>query len=293
MKASIVIRTYNEAKHLPKLLSKIHSQVASDFSWEVVLVDSGSQDGTLKIAADFGCKITHINKENFSFGRSLNIGCESASGDILVFVSGHCIPVDNFWLSNLLAPIAAGKVGLTYGRQIGDQLSRFSEQRVFAKYFPDLSKIPQEGFFCNNANSAVLAKVWQANPFDEELTGLEDMHLAKRLLNQGIKLGYVAESCVYHLHNETWRQVKKRFERESIALQHIMPEIHINFTDVIRYLSSALAHDFRHAIKDRVLIKNFLDILSYRSAQYLGSYVGNNSHKKLSRKRKESYFYPR
>ena len=66
MKVSIIIRTYNEQRHLPELLTAIQAQQTS-FSHETVLVDSGSTDNTLKIAEQFGCRIKHIEKEYFSF----------------------------------------------------------------------------------------------------------------------------------------------------------------------------------------------------------------------------------
>ena len=47
--------------------------------------------------------------------------------------------------------------------------------------------MPQGGFFCNNANAALLKAVWEEHPFDEELTGLEDMHLAKKLTENGYR----------------------------------------------------------------------------------------------------------
>ena len=63
---SIVIRTLNEAKHLPSLLSSIRSQIIK-MSYEIVLIDSGSTDKTLEIAQAFRCKITHLSKMEFSF----------------------------------------------------------------------------------------------------------------------------------------------------------------------------------------------------------------------------------
>jgi len=291
MKASIIIRTYNEAKHLPQLLSMIQAQ-KTDFSFDVTIVDSGSTDGTLTIAKTFACHIVHIAKEQFSFGRSLNVGCQSATGDILVFISGHCIPTRDDWLTRLLAPIIKQKAVLSYGRQVGNHASRFSEQQVFAKYFKAESAVPQQGFFCNNANAALLKTVWQQHQFNEELTGLEDMHLAKRLQGQGMNIAYVADASVYHLHDESWRQVKRRYEREAIALQYIIPEVQISVLDMVRYTMGAISHDYRVAAKNRVFLRNMFDIIAYRTAQYLGSYLGNHMHKKLSRIKKEQYFYP-
>ena len=63
---SIVIRTLNEEKHLPELLSSIHEQKLDDgLNLEVVIIDSGSTDRTLRIAEQHGCRITHIQKQDF------------------------------------------------------------------------------------------------------------------------------------------------------------------------------------------------------------------------------------
>ncbi|MEP3855637.1 MAG: glycosyltransferase family 2 protein [Porticoccus sp.] len=293
MKASIVIRTYNEERHLPDLLSGISQQMSTDIEYETILVDSGSTDRTLDIARNYQCHIEHIEKDQFSFGRSLNIGCRAATGDVLVFVSGHCVPATNEWLVKLIEPLNLGQVELTYGKQIGNSASRFSECRIFDKYFPKENQIPQEGFYCNNANSALLTKVWKEFPFDEELTGLEDMYLARKLVGNGMRLGYVADAPVYHIHDETWRRVKNRFEREAIALQHIMPEVHLSFVDFARYFTSSLLFDYGAALQQKVLFKNIGDIFMYRLAQYWGAYRGNHFHRQLSKKRKERYFYPR
>ena len=58
VKVSVVVRTLNEAKHLENLMSGIHQQNFTD--WEIVLVDSGSTDGTLEIAERNGARIFHI-----------------------------------------------------------------------------------------------------------------------------------------------------------------------------------------------------------------------------------------
>lgn len=293
MKASIIIRTYNEARHLPDLLRGVQSQVAPGMENEIIVVDSGSTDGTLDIAKRFHCRIEHIRKEDFSFGRSLNIGCAAASGDALVMISGHCIPANDGWLARIVEPLADGRVALVYGCQRGNHDSRFSECRIFEKYFPGVSQIPQEGFFCNNANLALLRSVWQQNPFDEDLTGLEDMRLAKQLVSKGMAIGYVAEAAVYHLHEETWTHIKNRFEREAMAMQHIMPEVHLSLADFLRYAFSSILLDFGAALQSRQFLKFAPEIVMYRIAQYWGSYRGNHYHRKLSRERKERYFYPR
>jgi rhamnosyltransferase len=289
---SVVIRTLNEEKHLDELLFAVNAQQSELFSVEAVIVDSGSTDRTLDIAEKHCARITYIKKENFSFGRSLNVGCAFASGDILVFVSGHCIPASEQWLHEICLPIYEEKVQYTYARQIGRDTTKYSERQVFDKYFPDHSMIPQEGFFCNNANSALLKSTWLKMPFDENLTGLEDMHLARNLVESGGFIGYVSSAPVYHIHDESWAQVECRYEREAIALRNINPEIHMTFGDFVRCLIAGVLSDSSAAVKDKGFFREIRSIFLFRFLQYWGGYKGNHIHRKLSKQAKRKYFYP-
>ncbi len=292
MRASIVIRTLNEARHLGDLLRMVARQRTDGIDIETVLVDSGSTDDTICIAEAHGARITTIAKADFSFGRSLNRGCAFASGDILVLISGHCVPVGDDWLQRLCQPLIDGQAVYSYGRQIGDDASNYSERRIFAQYFPDRSAIAQEGFFCNNANAALLRSVWEGHPFNEDLTGLEDLDLARRLHDQGERIAYVAEAAVFHHHAETWPQVRRRFEREAIALRSIMPEVHLSRLDVLRFVLVSTLGDWRAARRNGVQGTTRADMLRYRWNQYVGAYRGNHDHRVLSRRAKERFFYP-
>lgn len=290
--ASIVIRTYNEERYLPELLDAIADQETDGLNVEVIIVDSGSTDKTLEIVSGRADKVVHIAKEDFSFGRSINLGCQAATGDYLVFTSAHCVPASRRWLVELVRPLVENKVTYSYGRQLGGPESKFSECQLLLKYFPEVSQVPQEGFFCNNANAALRRDLWERFPFDEALTGLEDMHLAKKLVENGHRLGYVAEAPVYHYHHESWSKVKRRYEREAIALQHIMPEVQVGFRDFLRYVMSAILLDSGTAMQQKRLLRVFPEIVMFRLMQYWGTYRGNQDHRKLSRHRKEQYYYP-
>lgn len=290
---SIVIRTLNEGKWLRQLLEAVGSQALSQGGHETIIVDSGSTDGTLDIAREYQCRVISIRKEEFTFGRSLNRGCAAAEGRNLAFISGHCIPTNGTWLRDLVAPLESGDAQYAYGRQLGYQTTRFSEKQIFEKYFPASRQFAQGGFFCNNANAALRRDVWVNHPFDEELTGLEDMQLGKRLLAAGMKLAYVPEAGVFHIHEENWAKIRLRYEREAIALQQIMPEVHLNMSDFLRYFISAVLHDSGAALQEKVLLRFFPEIVAFRLNQYWGSYRGNNDHRRLSLQNKERYFYPR
>ena len=297
MQISIIIRTLNEEKYLKDLLSSIRSQLLNENIFnkevEVVLVDSGSNDSTIDIARNYKCMIRNIKREHFSFGRSLNYGCEASTGDIFVFVSGHCVPVGNYWLDNLCSPLIGGNIQYIYGKQIGGPETKLSESRIFEKYFKNESAIPQVGFFCNNANSAILASTWFKYRFNEDLTGLEDMYMASELSKQSVSVGYISSAVVVHHHDENWSQIRNRFEREAIALRVIMPQIYLTGVDVCRYFFISIASDMIWALKNGIFINNIFEIFLYRYNQFIGSYIGNKMHRDLSKSEKEKYFYPK
>ena len=292
IKDSIIIRTFNEAKHLGRVLQKIDRQHGRDDDREVLVVDSGSTDDTLAIAKSHGARVLHIPRAEFSFGRSLNRGCAAARGEYLVFISGHCIPVYDDWLGRLVEPFRQGRAAYIYGRQVGDDTSRFSERQHFSKHYPEQSAGLDQGFFCNNANAALRRSAWESHRFDEALTGLEDMELAQRLVQQGFEIGYVAGAPVYHLHNESWHKVRMRFEREAVALQKIMPQFQVGFVDFLRYFFSGVGGDVAAACRQGVLSKNASEIVLFRLMQYWGTYRGNHEHRLLTQRAKDAYFYP-
>ncbi|HRX39159.1 MAG: glycosyltransferase family 2 protein [Parvularculaceae bacterium] len=290
---SIVFRSLNEEKWLGAALDACKRQILENGDVEIVLVDSGSTDRTVEIARSAGCRIVHIKKSDFTFGRSLNYGCDAARGDYLVFISAHCIPRHEHWLANLVAPLVKGEADYVYGKQVGHEVTRFSEHQIFAQYYPDFDKIPQEDFYCNNANAAIRREAWAERRFDETVTGLEDMVLAKAILKDGGRIGYVAGAPVLHIHEENLSQIRRRFYREALTLREIMPEVHFHFGDFVRFFSAGVFHDFAEALEQRSFFDHAGDIIAYRFMQYWGVYLGHNEHRVLSRAQKERYYYPR
>lgn len=69
---SVVIRAFNEEKYIERLIIGITQQTIN--SIEIILVDSGSTDGTLEIVSRYPVRVVHIRPEDFTFGRSLNLG---------------------------------------------------------------------------------------------------------------------------------------------------------------------------------------------------------------------------
>ncbi len=291
---SIIYRSLNEEKWLGESLTACRRQKLADGRRvEIILVDSGSADRTIEIAEQGGCRIVHIKKSDFTFGRSLNYGCDAATGDLLVFISAHCIPSHEGWLENLIQPLCAGEAEYAYGRQVGHALTRFSEHQVFDHFYGEHDKIPQKELFVNNANAALLRSAWAKRRFDETATGLEDMVFGKALTRDGGKIAYVADAPVVHIHEESLDQTKRRYYREALTLREIFPEVHFHFGDFVRCFAAGVFHDFSEALTQKKFVAEAGSVVAYRFMQYWGAWRGHNEHRILSRAQKESYYYPR
>jgi rhamnosyltransferase len=290
MNCSIVIRAYNEAQHLPRLLEGIQQQTVNDV--EVILVDSGSTDSTITIAESFGAKIVHIPSAEFTFGRSLNFGVRAATRKLVVIASAHVYPVYPDWLESLLRPFEDEQVALVYGKQSGTTASKFPEHQIFRQWYPDRDVARQESPFCNNANAGIRRGLWEQHPYDETLTGLEDLAWAKWAQSAGFAICYTAHAEVIHVHNETPRGIQHRYQREAMAFKRIFPEAHFNVYDFVRLTLSNILSDLYHAVRRRVLWRSAASIFWYRFRQFWGTYQGYRKSGPVTQQLRQTFYYP-
>ncbi len=291
MKCSIVIRAYNEEKNIGRLLEGIRHQTLTDV--EIILVDSGSTDGTVSVAESFGARTVRIASDEFTFGRSLNLGVRTATRDLVVIASAHIYPIYPDWLETLLRPFEAEEVALVYGKQRAPEEAKFSEQQIFHQWYPDVSKPRQASTFCNNANAAIRRSLWEQNPYDETLTGLEDLAWGKWAREQGHELAYAAEAEIIHVHHETPRGVFNRYRREAMAFKHIHPEANFNLYDFARLTTTNILSDLWHATREGVLWKNLPSIFWFRFMQFHGTRMGYRESGLLTPQLRETFYYAR
>lgn len=291
MNCSIIIRAYNEDKHISRLFEGIKQQTVKDV--DVILVDSGSTDSTVAVAESYGARVVHIPSAEFTFGRSLNFGIKEAKREFVVIVSAHVYPVYPDWLETLLRPFQDDKVALTYGKQRGPDIAKFSEQQIFHQWFPDVSRPKQSTAFCNNANAAIRKSLWEKNNYDEALTGLEDLAWAKWVKEQGHAIAYVAEAEIIHAHNETPQGVFNRYRREAMAFKRIHPESNFNVYDFVRLTVTNIISDLWHAARERVLLKNIVSIFWFRFMQFHGTRMGHRETSLVTPQLRETFYYAR
>ena len=162
--ASIIIRTKNEERWISSCLDAVFNQEYKDF--EVILVDNQSTDQTIEKAKKYPIHLVSI--KDFLPGKAINMGISKSSGKIIVVLSGHCIPVTNKWLENLIHDLEDPKVAGVYGRQEPMSFSSDNDKRdlvtVFGldkkihRYFPDF------WIKYKNAQGNILCEVIEVKP---------------------------------------------------------------------------------------------------------------------------------
>ena len=289
-RVSVVVRCFDEAAHIGRLLTGIGHQTLDDV--EIVVVDSGSTDGTLGIVDSFPTVLVEIDSAEFSFGRSLNRGCAAANGDFLVFISAHCYPTYDDWLERLVEPFEDERVAVVYGKQRGNETTKFSETRIFEQWFPDESDGDQKHPFSNNANCAIRREHWLEHPYDEQLTGLEDLAWSKRALEDGGRIVYAADAEIIHLHDEGPMRIYNRYRREALAFQGIMGSGAFGLRGFVSLTVKSVWRDLRAARAQGCLLRNAMGIFVFRVMQYWGSYRGFSLNRPLDDDLLRKLYYP-
>lgn len=217
---SIVIPTLNGGEGLRRCLEGIAAQ-DFDGQREVVVIDSGSNDGTPELARSLGAVVREIARSEFNHGRARNLGAAIARGATLVFTSQDACPEDEHWLSALVTPLQSdSSLAGVYGRQLPMPDARPAE-RYFLDFLyglepreqsvDDPRELSMETTLFSNVNSAMPRRVWEAFPFAEDIVMSEDQEWSARVLLAGLRLRYVPEARVRHSHVYTLRSAFRRF----------------------------------------------------------------------------------
>lgn len=212
-KCSFVIRTYNEASFIGRLFEVLDSQADFSEMREIVIVDSGSTDDTLRIAQQWPVKVLAIPQHRFDYSNALNLGIREAQGEIIINLSAHAIPSGTTWLAQMLSHFADPSVAGVYCRQLPWPDANSREVRRIRREFGDkpitFDRIPPEKRvpFTNSAG-CLRRTLWERHSF--RLPWGEDFEWATWAVAQGYKIIYDPAVSVYHSHNLTPRQAARR-----------------------------------------------------------------------------------
>ena len=135
---TVAIPVLNGAAYLDEVLSAVRAQVV-DRDVEILIVDSGSTDGSLEIARTHGARVTEIPASEFSHGGTRNLLMELARGSHVAFLTQDATPADDRWLAALLegfeqAPDVAAVFGPHEPRADASHMIKSEMERHFANW---------------------------------------------------------------------------------------------------------------------------------------------------------------
>lgn len=202
----VVLITHRARRHLDRCLPPL---LASPLSPRVLVVNSSSNDGTVEHARALGAETWIVPREEFNHGLTREQARRRLGTDVVVMLTPDAYPADERFLEKLVQPIVNGRAAVAYGRQVADL-----DADLVATYgrefnYPRMSQTrgledwPAFGsytHFCSNAcaawSSAALDRI---GGFVPTLVSEETIAVVK-LLQQGLRIAYVANAVVLHSH---------------------------------------------------------------------------------------------
>lgn len=224
---SVVIPVKDGGADLARCLEALAAQrVEADV--EIVVVDSGSSDGSVALAQSRGAVVHSIAPAAFNHGGTRNLGASLARGDVLVFTSQDAYAVDDGWLARLVAPLLDSAVGGAYGRQVAHDDATPPERYFMDFLYGPASRVQRassarelsmETTLFSNVCSAMRREVFDRFPFVDDIIMSEDQEWSQRVLLAGYELRYVADAVVRHSHRYTIRQAFRRFFDSGVSAE--------------------------------------------------------------------------
>ena len=235
MKVSVIIRTFDSERTIGEVLEAVSSQRLSDR--EIVIVDSGSTDGTLGIIRRYPHVFVDYSREPFGYGASLNAGMSAASGEYAVCLSSHCVPLRDDWLAELVWAMEADeKLAGAWGPLVFERRDGFAPD-------VDVEVLDLEGFYrqpnrgLQNSNSIIRRGLWEERPFSEEAPTAEDQEWAHHFLKRGYRTALVRGApALYRIPQGPVRYGRK-MSREFLVLNKMFGyEPDVTVADLLRSL---------------------------------------------------------
>lgn len=253
---TVAIPTLNGAGVLEETLAAVRRQrfdVAT--SLQVLICDSGSEDGSVAIARRHGVEVIEISRGQFSHGGTRNLLMSRARGTHVAFLTQDSVPSSSRWLSNLMEGFSlAADVALSFGpyrprhdaspmvsRELTAWFDSFSTDRhprvdslaSSERSLPASELLGRRGFF-TSANGCVAKVAWQRVPF-QPVPYAEDHVLAHDMLRAGYAKAYIPDAAVVHSHEYSgWGWFKRSFDegRALKAVYGVAPPLGVRQTSL-------------------------------------------------------------
>ncbi len=261
------------ARHLVELRGRL--------GVEVLVIDSGSTDGTLELAERCGFRVHRIAPEEFGHGRTRNLGVRLATGDIVCFITHDVLPCTPDWPLRFAEALADASVAGVYGRQVPRDATTM-EMFFVAINYPEepLRFDPRPGghhprpgrVVFSDAFSGVRRDVALRVPLPDSAPYSEDQIWAHRVMAAGYALRYEPAAEALHAHVYGFRGLYRRSFLVGQALGGAGIGGGANLRESVHFLASELAYVVRQGHVHRLPY-----LLVYEFTRWLGFQVGRRS----------------
>ena len=276
---SIIILAKNGETYFRQLLEQLYCQNGIDRA-EVIIIDSGSSDNTLNIAADFPeAKLVEIHPSEFGHGKTRNFGAAMARGEFLVFLPQDATPFGSDWLTNLLRPFDNAQVAGVFGRQIARADASSMESFFLSRTYHDQAEIKVLGHgedtslarcFFSTVSGAIRAATWNKHPFREDIIMSEDQAWAKEIMRFGLAIAYQPDAKVLHSHQYSIASIFRRNFDSGYSIRQIFAgATGITPWKAIENLAREAVFVARHGS-----IVDWLRLVPYEIARHSGFWLG-------------------
>lgn len=220
MNIDIICPLYNAEKYIKNLHASILKQENVKLNSIRYIVTKG-KDNTEEILNGLtNCSYSTIEPKDFSHSLTREQEAFKSNAGIIVFITQDVIIERTDWLYNLTKDIENGKVDACYSRQLcnNNSIEKYtresnypSNSKIVSK--EDINKLGLKTFFFSDAASAIKRETFvKLNGYDGKVFPTnEDMYIAYKLIINGYKIKYCADSEVIHSHNFTLKQQYKRY----------------------------------------------------------------------------------
>lgn len=279
---SFILLTKNGGSRLQHLMESLKNQKFQG-NIEVIAVDSGSTDDTIKILEEYNAKIFQIKPEEFHHSKTRNFGAEKSKGKVLIYLTQDALPVDDCLLINLLKPLSDGDVAVVYGKQTANLDAKKVDDFFYSYFYPEKRKILKkelvkdsrkfyiENVFVSDVCSAIKREVWEKIRFDDDVPMAEDKDFALKVLKEGYEIVYEPKANVYHSHDYSLSSLFKRRFKDGAAFASIALKGEGNF------INKGLNY-FLEQIKYFIRNKYYLHLphaLIYNFVYFAGFFLGD------------------
>lgn len=230
IRASVLIPVKNGGSLLKEVIGAVLAQKTA-WRFEVIVVDSGSSDGSVELVRELGVPVVPISPVDFGHGRTRNFLASKASGQFLVFITQDAKPASLDWLHHLVQgcdaqPDIAGAFGPHKAYAHARHVTQCELTVHFEGFGSEFSVVRLEDsvrfnidtgyrqwlhFFSNN-NSCIRRAVWEKVPFPD-VAFAEDQTWALNAIKAGYAKAFVPEAVVYHSHDfGVWETLQRNFD---------------------------------------------------------------------------------